>query len=130
MPLHPTKYGEMLSKKMKDANVNVWLVNTGWTGGPYGTGNRMKLKYTRAMIASALQGKLENVSFTEHPIFGLQMPVECENVPSEVLNPRSTWKDKEAYDAKANKLANSFKANFQKYEKDANEEILSGGPLK
>ena len=130
MPLHPTKYGEMLSKKMKEANVNVWLVNTGWTGGPYGTGSRMKLKYTRAMIESALKGKLENVSFTKHPIFGLQMPEQCENVPSEVLNPRSTWKDKDAYDAKATKLANSFKANFKKYEEDANEEILSGGPLK
>ncbi|CAM4066997.1 phosphoenolpyruvate carboxykinase (ATP) [Gillisia limnaea] len=129
MPLHPTKYAEMLSKKMKDANVNVWLVNTGWTGGAYGTGSRMKLKYTRAMIKAALKGTLDNVSFTQHPVFGLQMPQECENVPDEILNPRETWKDKVAYDAKARELANSFKANFKKYEENANQEILEGGPL-
>ncbi|HSI70693.1 MAG TPA: phosphoenolpyruvate carboxykinase (ATP) [Gillisia sp.] len=129
MPLHPTVYGEMLSKKMKDSGVNVWLVNTGWTGGPYGTGSRMKLKYTRAMIDAALEGKLEGMEFTTHPVFGLKMPVDCPNVPNEVLNPRETWSDKEAYDAKANKLANSFKSNFAKFEENANEEILSGGPL-
>jgi len=129
MPLHPAEYAEMLSKKMKDANVNVWLVNTGWTGGAYGTGNRMKLKYTRAMIESALDGKLAEVEFTQHPVFGLNMPVECENVPSEILNPRSTWSNKEAYDAKAMELANSFKANFKKYEDNSNKEILAGGPI-
>jgi len=129
MPLHPAEYAEMLSKKMKDANVNVWLVNTGWTGGAYGTGNRMKLKYTRAMIEAALDGKLADVEFTQHPIFGLHMPVECDNVPSEILNPRQTWTNKDAYDAKAMELANSFKANFKKYEDNANKEILSGGPI-
>lgn len=129
MPLHPTKYGEMLSRKMKDANVNVWLVNTGWTGGAYGTGKRMKLKYTRAMIDAALDGKLENVEFVQHPIFGLQMPTECENVPAEILNPRGTWSDKNAYDIKAKVLANSFKTNFAKFEENANEEILAGGPI-
>ena len=128
MPLHPTKYAEMLSVKMKENNVNVWLVNTGWTGGPYGVGSRMKLRYTREMISSALEGKLENVEFVEHPVFGLQMPIECENVPSEVLNPRNTWKDKEAYDKKAMTLANSFQQNFAKFEKQANEEIMSGAP--
>ncbi|MDX1762201.1 MAG: phosphoenolpyruvate carboxykinase (ATP), partial [Christiangramia sp.] len=96
MPLHPTEYAEMLSEKMKAANVNVWLVNTGWTGGPYGVGSRMKLKYTREMISSALEGKLENVDYEQHEIFGLQMPKTCEGVPSEVLNPKNTWKDKEA----------------------------------
>lgn len=129
MPLHPTEYAEMLSEKMKDSNVNVWLVNTGWTGGPFGVGNRMKLKYTRAMIDAALEGKLANVEYAKHPIFGLEMPVECENVPSEVLNPRETWKDKDAYDAKANELADSFKKNFSKFEQNANPEILSGGPV-
>jgi phosphoenolpyruvate carboxykinase (ATP) len=128
MPLHPTKYAEMLSAKMKENNVNVWLVNTGWTGGPFGVGSRMKLRYTREMISSALEGKLENVEFVEHPVFGLQMPVECQNVPSEVLNPRNTWKDKEAYDKKADQLATSFQQNFEKFEKQANEEILSGTP--
>jgi len=129
MPLHPAEYAEMLSKKMKDANVNVWLVNTGWTGGAYGTGNRMKLKYTRSMINAALHGKLADVTFSQHPIFGLHMPTECENVPSEILNPKSTWANKEAYDAKAMELANSFKKNFTKFEDNSNNEILSGGPI-
>ncbi|WP_424492456.1 phosphoenolpyruvate carboxykinase (ATP) [Salinimicrobium sp. GXAS 041] len=128
MPLHPTKYAEMLSAKMKENNVTVWLVNTGWTGGPYGVGSRMKLKYTRAMIDAALRGDLEDVSFEQHPVFGLAMPVECNNVPAEVLNPRKTWKDKEAYDCKANNLARSFKENFEKFEKQANEEIMKGAP--
>jgi len=129
MPLHPTKYAEMLSKKMKDAGVNVWLINTGWTGGPYGVGSRMKLKYTRAMITAALDGKLKEVVFDKHPIFGLDMPQECPNVPSEVLNPKGTWKNKSAYDIQAKELAVSFKENFAKFEEYANEEILSGAPF-
>ncbi|MGA9591032.1 MAG: phosphoenolpyruvate carboxykinase (ATP) [Salegentibacter sp.] len=129
MPLHPTKYAEMLSAKMKAANVNVWLVNTGWTGGPYGTGSRMKLKYTRAMITAALEGKLDKVEFKTHSIFGLKMPVSCEGVPSEVLDPRETWDDKEAYDAKAKVLAETFRRNFEQYEENANEEIINGGPI-
>ena len=128
MPLHPTKYAEMLSAKMKENNVNVWLVNTGWTGGPYGVGSRMKLRYTREMISSALEGKLKDVEYQEHPIFGLAMPVDCENVPSNVLNPRNTWQDKEAYDKKAQLLAQSFQKNFEKFEKQANDEIMSGAP--
>jgi phosphoenolpyruvate carboxykinase (ATP) len=128
MPLHPTRYAEMLSAKMKENNVNVWLINTGWTGGPYGVGSRMKLRYTREMISSALEGKLDNVEFQEHPIFKLAMPVECENVPSDVLNPRNTWEDKEAYDKKAKLLAVSFQKNFERFEQQANEEIMSGAP--
>jgi phosphoenolpyruvate carboxykinase (ATP) len=119
----------MLSEKMQGAQVNVWLVNTGWTGGPYGTGSRMKLKYTRSMIDAALNGKLDEVAFSQHPIFGLQIPAECENVPSEILNPINTWSDKDKYQTKAKELANSFKANFKKFEEYANKEILSGGPL-
>ena len=129
MPLHPTKYAEMLSKKMKDAEVNVWLVNTGWTGGPYGIGNRMKLKYTREMISSALEGKLENVTYETHEIFGLEMPKTCEGVPSEILNPKNTWNDKESYDRKAKELSNFFRKNFSKFEAYANEEIMNGAPL-
>jgi phosphoenolpyruvate carboxykinase (ATP) len=129
MPLHPTRYAEMLSKKMQEAGVNVWLVNTGWTGGPYGIGNRMKLKYTRAMITEALEGRLGDVEFEQHPIFGLEMPKMCNNVPDEVLNPKGTWSDKEAYDAKAMELANSFRKNFSQFEEFANEEIIAGGPL-
>lgn len=128
MPLHPTRYAEMLSQKMREAGVNVWLVNTGWTGGPYGTGNRMKLKYTRAMITEALEGNLEKEDFTTHEIFGLQMPTNCNNVPNEVLDPKQTWEDKAAYDAKAKTLAKSFKDNFQKFEEYANAEIMAGAP--
>jgi len=128
MPLHPTRYGEMLSKKMKDAGVNVWLINTGWTGGPYGTGSRMKLKYTRAMITAALNGELKDVDFKSHEIFNIAVPQSCPNVPSEVLNPRDTWSDKEAYDAKAKNLAKSFKDNFKKFEDYAGSEIIEGAP--
>ena len=129
MPLHPTLYAEMLSRKMKEANVNVWLVNTGWTGGPYGTGQRMKLKYTRAMINAALSGNLNKVSYETHEIFGIKMPTVCPNVPTEVLNPKSTWKDKEAYDVKAKELANTFRRNFSQFKDYASQEILEGGPL-
>ncbi len=128
LPLHPTKYAKMLGNRMKANNVNVWLVNTGWSGGAYGTGERMSLKYTRAMITAALNGKFEKVEFTELPIFGLQMPITCPNVPASVLNPRNTWKDKDAYDAKAQSLANSFVKNFEKYKDRANEEILAAAP--
>ena len=128
MPLHPTKYAEMLSSKMQEAGVNVWLVNTGWTGGPYGTGSRMKLKYTRAMITEALEGRLDNVDFINHPIFGLAMPTTCANVPDEVLNPIDTWSDKEAYNTKASKLADFFKENFEQFSDNASEEILAGAP--
>lgn len=128
MPLHPTKYAEMLSKKMQEAGVNVWLINTGWTGGPYGVGNRMKLKYTRAMISAALNGELNDVSYIEHPIFKLSMPTTCPNVPDQVLNPKQTWSDGAAYDAKAEELATSFKKNFEKFEDYANAEIMSGAP--
>ncbi len=129
MPLHPTKYAEMLSVKMQEAEVNVWLINTGWTGGGYGVGNRMKLSSTRAMITAALNNELDNVEFVQHPIFGLDMPTTCPNVPTEVLNPRGTWSDTAAYDAKANELAASFKKNFAQFEDYASEEIMNGGPI-
>jgi phosphoenolpyruvate carboxykinase (ATP) len=129
MPLHPTKYAEMLSKKMKDADVKVWLINTGWTGGPYGIGSRMKLKYTRAMITAALNGALDNVVYENHKVFGIAKPQSCPNVPSEILNPRNTWQDPELYDKKAVELAQKFKANFAKFEEFANAEIMAGAPL-
>lgn len=129
MPLHPTKYAEMLSKKMKDANVKVWLINTGWTGGPYGIGSRMKLKYTRAMITAALNGELDDVAYENHQVFGIAKPQSCPNVPSEILNPRNTWEDPELYDKKAVELAQKFKANFAKFEEFANAEIMAGAPI-
>lgn len=129
MPLHPTKYAEMLSKKMQEAGVNVWLINTGWTGGPYGTGSRMKLKYTRAMISAALEGKLADAAYQIHPIFGLAMPKDCPNVPNEVLNPIDTWESAVAYNAKAAELSKAFKQNFEQFSEYANEEIMAGGPI-
>lgn len=128
LPLHPTKYAEMLGERMEKHNVRVWLINTGWTGGAYGVGNRMKLKYTRAMITAALRGKLDNVGYTKHMVFGLSMPNSCPDVPSEVLHPRNTWSDKVAYDAKAKDLAMKFNENFKKYADRANAEILAAAP--
>ena len=129
LPLHPTRYAEMLGRKMdENPDVNVWLVNTGWTGGAYGTGHRMKLGYTRAMITAALTGKLDEVKFRPHPVFGVQVPGAVPGVPSEILDPRHTWADKAAYDKTANELAEKFVANFKKYADFANEEILAGAP--
>lgn len=128
LPLHPTRYADMLSEKMLEAGVNVWLVNTGWTGGPYGVGSRMKLAYTRAMITAAMNGQLDTVSYESHPVFQVAMPKEVPNVPSEVLNPRNTWTDKNAYDEKAKELAVTFKENFKKFEAEASQEILDGAP--
>lgn len=128
LPLHPTQYAEMLGKKMDEHKVNVWLVNTGWSGGAYGEGSRIKLKYTRAMISAALKGELNEVNYEKHPDFGVAMPTSCPNVPTEILNPRNTWKDKEAYDKKASKLAKYFTDNFSKFTEYANEEIMAGAP--
>jgi len=129
LPLHPTKYAELLGKKLEEhSDVNVWLINTGWSGGAYGTGSRMSLKYTRAMITAAMNGELNNVEFTAHPVFGVLVPQSCPNVPVEILNPRDTWSDKEAYDKKANELAGLFVKNFAKYADQANEEIRSAAP--
>jgi phosphoenolpyruvate carboxykinase (ATP) len=128
LPLHPTKYAEMLGERMEKHNVKVWLINTGWSGGEYGTGERIKLKFTRAMITAALEGKLDHVDYTTHEIFGLAMPNECEGVPTEILNPKNTWEDKSAYDVKANRLANEFVKNFAQFESAANEEIMAAAP--
>lgn len=128
LPLHPAQYAEMLGERMEKHNVNVWLVNTGWSGGGNGVGSRMKLRYTRAMITSALEGKLANATFETLPGFGLQVPTSCPDVPSELLNPRNTWNDKSAYDHAANKLAKMFVENFQKFAAQASEEILAAAP--
>ena len=128
MPLHPAKYAEMLGQKMKKHNVNVWLVNTGWTGGSYGVGHRISLKYTRSMIGAALTGKLNKVEYQKHPVFGLEMPTSCPDVPNEVLNPRDTWSDKQAYDVKANELAEAFGENFKQFEEATSDVILNAAP--
>ncbi|MFB9055635.1 phosphoenolpyruvate carboxykinase (ATP) [Mariniflexile ostreae] len=129
MPLHPTVYGEMLSKKMSDAHVNVWLINTGWSAGPYGVGSRIKLKYTRSMITAILNGELDKVDYEQNPIFGLFMPKYCPGVPSEILDPMNTWLQKGAYIGKAIQLAHSFHLNFEKFAEQASNQIMQGGPL-
>ncbi|MCB9192864.1 MAG: phosphoenolpyruvate carboxykinase (ATP), partial [Flavobacteriales bacterium] len=123
-----TRYAELLGEKMNEHNVNVWLINTGWSGGPYGVGSRIKLRYTRAMITAAMNGTLDNVEYATDSIFGLAMPTSCPDVPTELLNPRETWADKAAYDAKAEKLAASFVKNFEQYADTANDEILAAAP--
>ena len=128
LPLHPTKYAEMLGKKLKESGANVWLINTGMTGGVYGVGKRMSLKYTRALITEALNGDLEKVAYETLPIFNFQTPTSCPGVPSEILNPRNTWEDKAAYDAKATELAEKFNENFKKYAAQASTEILAAAP--
>lgn len=128
LPLHPTKYAEMLGRKMQQNQVDIWLINTGWTGGPYGVGSRMKLKYTRATISAAICGDLSKVDYYVDPVFGLKIPVSCPNVPSEILNPRSTWQDVNAYDKKAAELAFKFVRNFEKYAEKASDEILASAP--
>jgi len=131
MPLHPAKYAEMLSKKMQKSGVNVWLINTGWTGGPYGVGARMMLKYTRAMVNAVLNGDLGLYSYDDyhiHSVFGVAQPRSCPGVPTDVLSPRTTWNDDKAYYDTAFKLTNAFRENFKKFEAYASEEIRRGGP--
>lgn len=129
LPLHPGFYAKMLGNKMRENNVNVWMINTGWIGGPYGTGSRIKLKYTRAMIHAALNGSLNNSSYEKHPVFGMMMPVKCPGVPAELLNPSSTWADKAIYNKKAKELASMFVKNFEKYAEGVSPEILRAAPL-
>lgn len=128
LPLHPGKYAQMLGEKMLKNRVSVWLINTGWSGGPYGIGKRMKLGYTRTMITAVLEGKLDTVAFDTHPVFGISFPKECPGVPSEILNPRNTWADTSAYDEKAKFLAGLFIKNFEKYAGGVDAEILAAGP--
>lgn len=127
MPLSPQTYAELLGKKIDMHNAKVYLVNTGWSGGGYGVGKRMKLAYTRAMVNSAIEGKLDNVQYEIDPIFNLSIPKECPEVPSEVLNPQNVWADKDAYNKAAQLLAKSFVDNFTKF-KDVSQEIINAGP--
>ena len=125
---HPTKYAEMLAAKIREFGSNVWLVNTGWTGGGYGVGSRISLPYTRAIIDAIHSGELDKAACQEDEIFGFQVPVECPGVPAEILVPQNTWEDKEAYAAGAVKLAELFRENFKIYADGASEEILAAGP--
>lgn len=115
LPLPPRVYADLLGRKIKDHAANVWLVNTGWTGGPYGTGRRMSLRYTRSMVAAALAGALDALPYDIEPVFGLQIPTSCPDVPSELLSPRTTWQDSAAYDLAAARLKAMFDKNFEKF---------------
>lgn len=128
MPLHPTRYANLLAEKIRKHGSKVWLVNTGWTGGEYGTGSRMKLSYTRQMLSEAIAGNLKNVPYETDPVFGLEIPTTVNGVPSEVLLPRNTWADKAAYDAKAKQLATMFVDNFRQFESEASEELMKAAP--
>ncbi|HET7631882.1 MAG TPA: phosphoenolpyruvate carboxykinase (ATP) [Gemmatimonadaceae bacterium] len=125
---HPTKYAEMFGDLLKQHDSAVWLVNTGWTGGPAGVGSRMKLGYTRAMVQSLLRGDLARVPTEVDPVFGLHVPTAVPGVPAEVLHPRNTWSDKAAYDAQAKKLAGMFAKNFQRFEKSVKPAVAAAGP--
>lgn len=128
MVLHPFKYAKLLDEKIRDHKVNCWLVNTGWTGGPYGTGKRLKIAHTRAMVKAALTGGLDKVAYETDPIFGLEIPKSCPNVPPEVLNQKGTWADKKSYDDKAQKLAKMFADNFKQFEDEASADVKKAGP--
>jgi phosphoenolpyruvate carboxykinase (ATP) len=128
MVLHPGAYADLLGKKMQQHRADCWLVNTGWSGGPYGEGKRMSIKHTRAMIHAILDGSLAQIETHPDPIFGLRIPVSCPGVPSEVLVPRNTWKDKAAYDARALDLARRFNENFKNYEAGVSEEVRAVAP--
>jgi phosphoenolpyruvate carboxykinase (ATP) len=129
LPLHPSVYAQMLGERIGRHGAKVWLVNTGWTGGPYGTGSRMKLSLTRAMLRAALSGALEGGQFTRDPVFGFEVPVSVPEVPQNVLSPRGTWADPKAYDVQAGKLATMFRENFEQYRSQVPDPVAKAGPL-
>jgi phosphoenolpyruvate carboxykinase (ATP) len=128
LPLHPGVYAKMLGDKLQKHQVNVWLVNTGWTGGSYGIGHRINLSHTRALIKAALENKFDEIELETHEMFGFAIPKECPGIPSQLLNPRNTWTDKNAYEEKANYLASLFIKNFEKYSSGVTDDILAAAP--
>ena len=128
MMWHPNKYANLLADKIKNHNVNAWLVNTGWSGGSYGVGARIKLKYTRAILDAIHNGDFDNVSFVKENDFKLQIPTSCPGVPSEILVPENTWKDQEKFKEIKNKLINLFKDNFNQFKDQVDNKIIQAGP--
>ncbi len=126
LPLPPSYYADVLSEKIDEFEPALWMINSGWTGGPYGVGYRIRIPHTRAMLNAGLAGELDKVEYTEDPVFGLQVPAEIPKVPTELLTPRDTWQDKAAFDAQARKLAKMFRDNFAKYK--AAPEVVAAGP--
>ena len=128
LPLHPARYAELLAEKIEQHKPSIWLVNTGWSGGPYGVGSRMKLSWTRQMVRAALKGLLDDVQYTSDPVFGLAVPAEVPDVPNDVLMPRNTWSDAAAYDEQAAKLAAMFAENFRQFADEVSEDVRKAGP--
>jgi phosphoenolpyruvate carboxykinase (ATP) len=128
LPLHPRVFADLLGKKLAQHKSQVWLINTGWTGGAYGTGHRMSLAHTRAIVHAILEGKLAGVETQPEPYFGLHVPVQVPGVPDDVLDPRSTWSDPAAYDATARDLVERFRKNFEQFEKQVVPEVVAAGP--
>jgi phosphoenolpyruvate carboxykinase (ATP) len=128
MVLHPSRYAELLAQKIRRHKVACWLVNTGWTGGPYGTGSRMKIEYTRTLLSAALDGALDDVSYETDPVFGINVPTACPGIPVEILKPRNTWSDQQAYDDQARSLATRFIENFKEFENEVPVELKTVGP--
>jgi phosphoenolpyruvate carboxykinase (ATP) len=128
MALSPVVYAEMLGDKIEKHGVQVWLINTGWTGGPHGEGHRINLPYTRSMVRAALDGRLNNVPYVEDRIFGLRIPKEVPDVPTDILLPGNTWKDPKAYNQKAKELVNKFRKAFEEFENDVKTAVKEAGP--
>jgi phosphoenolpyruvate carboxykinase (ATP) len=128
LPLHPGVYARMLGERIGRHGARVWLVNTGWTGGPFGEGTRMRLAHTRAMVTAALSGALEKVAYRRDPVFGVRVPEAVPGVPAGVLHPRSTWRDPAAYDAQAARLAAMFRQNFTAFLEEAPTTVAQAGP--
>jgi phosphoenolpyruvate carboxykinase (ATP) len=128
MALDPIVYAHMLEQKIGQHRAQVWLVNTGWSGGPYGVGQRMKIAYTRAMLRAALAGALDSIPYEREPAFGLLTPTVCPDIPPEILDARSTWQDREAYDGQARKLSQMFADNFRQYAGRVSKGIEEAGP--
>lgn len=129
MPLHPRRYAELLGERINKHGSKVWLINTGWTGGPYGVGDRINIPHTRAMVNAALDGKLDNVSLVKDPYFGLEIPETCPGVPTDILMPGNTWEDQSAYDKQAKQLAEMFHDNFREFINEVPGEIVEAGPV-
>ena len=128
MPRHPSVYAEMLHNKIEQTGARCWLVNTGWTGGAFGVGERMKISHTRALLRAALDGSLDKVALRRDTSFGLDVPESCPGVPDEVLNPRGTWNDKGAYDSQASDLVGRFHNNFTQFESHVGAEVKAAAP--
>lgn len=128
MPRHPGVYAKLLAEKIQKHGASCWLLNTGWSGGGYGVGSRMKIKHTRAMLNAALEGRLDKAEFKKHPVFGFEYAASCPDVPAEVMDPRESWADKAAYDAKAKHLSELFRNNFKQFEEGVSEAVRNAGP--